>query len=99
MDLDLEFNEIEEFPNVIMNLPSLQYLYIGYNNITSLPESLCQNLPDLVEFNLDEMLCYEYHGANNEIYDCVGFTNSQTIEDSCCEGPEGQPAWTLCPEE
>ena len=99
ISLSLEFNEIEEFPETLMELPSLQYLYIGYNNITSLPESLCQNLPDLIEFNLDEMLCYEYHGANNEIYNCVGFTNSQSIEDSCCEGPNGQPAWTLCPEE
>jgi len=97
VDLDLEFNKIEEFPDVIMDLQSLQYLYIGYNNITLLPESLCENLPDLVEFNLDEMLCYEYHGANNEIYDCVEFTNSQTIEDTCCEGPNGEPAWTLCP--
>ena len=88
---------IENFPSVLLELTNLQYLYMYSNNLTSLPVLFCYYFSDLIELELnDNQLCNEYSSWSS-LFSCHVLQNSQDVEDNCCEGPDGQPAWTLCP--
>ena len=44
-------------------------------------------------------LCYEYYG-DEYVSGCGGsvyWEQDDEFENFCCEGPEGQSAWTSCP--
>ena len=56
---------ITALPESIGNLSNLQYLNLSFNQLFSLPESIC-NLPENAEIDVSgNYLCEEYH------YDCI----------------------------
>ena len=97
--LKLNDNQFTSIPSTIGNLINLDaILSFGNNNLTSLPESLC-DIPDDCSIRVyGNLLCNEYH------YSCVTYWEAEGAEQdqsNCCEGvnDEGKtdPNWTTCP--
>jgi len=89
--LDLSGNAIEILPENIVNLSSLEELVLSYNQLSSLPDNIC-NLNTWSTDVSNNQLCEEYH------YDCIDDSWDNQDQSNCCDGENGEPNWTECPE-
>ena len=94
--LSLVNNQIVTLPNSIINLTNLNHLGLGGNQLISLPNNIC-NIEGIISLYSNN-LCNEYY------FDCISSSEwsqhgrAPQDQSNCCEGPEGQPNWTTCPE-
>ncbi|MHA1112058.1 MAG: leucine-rich repeat domain-containing protein [Promethearchaeota archaeon] len=52
--LGLSFNALEQVPEVILNFTKLEHLFLGCNNLTSIPDWFSEALPNLQSLDLND---------------------------------------------
>ena len=92
IELYLSNNQLETVPTLLAYyIDNLEIFDVEDNQLTSLPNNIC-DLSETIYLHGNK-LCEEYRA------DCFNDSEWGTQDQSnCCEGPEGQPNWTTCPE-